>query len=135
MRSDLDDRHRPIAHLDSERKPNNYLTVAFEHDVVVRASMVRKSSLEDGGDSANDAPRVRVVLAGARDPFSGFLDVDLAQNMVEPVELAWHDRYRVMLVVDVFHTPGKNGVHEARKVLVTNPGHTVPDDFDVGGWS
>jgi len=39
-----------------------------------------------------------------------------------------------MFVVDVFHTPGKNGVHEAREVLVTNPGHTVPDDDDVGGW-
>jgi len=118
-----------------EGKSNNYLTDAFEHDVVVRARMVRKLGLEDGGDSANDAPRVRVVLAGAPDPFSGFfLDVDLARNMVVASELGWHDRYGVMLVVDVFHTPGKNRVHEVREGMVTNPGHAVPDDSDVGRW-
>jgi hypothetical protein len=130
----LNDRHRPIAHLDPERKPNNYLTVAFELDGVVRARMLRKLRLEDGGDSANDAARVPVVFAGARDPFSGFLYVDLAQNIVVPECEAGYDRYRVMLVVDVFHTPGKYGVYEAREVLVTNPGHTVTDDTDVGGW-
>lgn len=109
--------------------------VACEFDAVVRARMVRKIGLEDVGDSANDAARVRVVLTGARDPFfSSFLDVDLAENMVVPEGLGWHDRYRVMFVVDVCHAPGKNGVHEAREVLVTNPGHAVPDDDDVGGW-
>ena len=132
MRSDLNHRHRPVARLDPERKHNNYLT--FEHDIVVRARMVRKLGLEDGGDSANDAARVRVVFAGARDPFSGFLYVDLTQNIVIPECDGGHDRYRVKFVVDVFHTPAKNGVHEVREVLVTNPGHTVPDDSDVGGW-
>lgn len=66
------------------RHPNALLTVAFEHDVVVRARMFRKISLEDGGDSANDAARVRVVFAGALGPFSGILDVDLARNMAVP---------------------------------------------------
>jgi len=97
--------------------------------------MVRKLSAEDGGDSANDAARIWVILAGARDPSSGIiLDVDLARNMVVPEPHAWHDRYRVLLVVDVFHTSGKNSVHKVRKVLVTNSGHAVPDyaDFDGG---
>jgi hypothetical protein len=134
VRSDLNDCHRPIAHLNPERKPNNDLTVAFKHDFVVRASMVRKFSLEDGGDSANDAATVLVVFTGAPGPFSSILDVDLARHMVVPEGLGWHDRYRVLLVVDVFHTPEKNGIHEARKVSVTNPGHTVPHDFDVGAW-
>jgi hypothetical protein len=102
--------------------------------IVVRARMVRKLSLDEGRDSANDAARVRVVFARALNPFSGFLDVDLAQDIVVPECDGGHDRYRVMLVVDVLHTPGKNGVHEAHEVLVTNPGHTVRDDSDVGGW-
>ena len=129
----MNDRHRHIAHLDPESKLNNYLTVALEPDVIVSARMVRKLRLEDAGDCANDAARVRVVFAGARDPLSSFLDMDLARNMVIRGGLGWQDRYRVMLVGDAFHTPGKNGVHEARKVLVTNPGHTVPDNFDVDG--
>ena len=95
--------------------------------------MIRKLSPEDGVDSANDAARVLVVLAGACDPFSVILDVGLAHNVLVPEELGWHGRYRVMLVVDVFHTPGKNGVHEAREDIVANPGHAVPDDSDVGG--
>jgi len=97
--------------------------------------MVRKFSMEDGGDSTNDAAIVRVVLAGARDPFSILLDVDLAHNMVVPESHGGHDRYWVMLVVDVLHTSGKKVVHEAREDMITNPRHTVPDNFDVGGWS
>jgi len=124
----------PLAHRTpgSGKKPNIYLTDAFEHDAIVGARMLRKISLEDDGDSANDAARVRIVFAGASDPFSGFLDVDLARNMVVPECDGGHDRYKVMLVVDVFHAPGKNGVYEAREVLVTNTGHTIRDDSDVG---
>jgi hypothetical protein len=59
-------------------KPNNYSIVAFEHNVAVRASMVRKFSLENGGDSANDAARVLIIFPEARNPFSSHLDVDLA---------------------------------------------------------
>ena len=96
--------------------------------------MVRKRSLEDGGDSANDAARARVVFVGTHNPLSGLLDVDLTRNMTEPDGHGWHDRYRVMLIVDVLHKVGKNAVHEAREGLVTNPRHTVPDDSDDGGW-
>jgi len=67
-----------------KENPTTILTsvVTCEFDAVVRARMVRKSSLEDVGDSANDAARVRVVLTGARDPFSSsFLDVDLAEKV------------------------------------------------------
>ena len=78
------DRHRPIAHLDPERNPDNYLVIAVDHDVVVRAHMVRKLSIVDGGDSANGAARVPVVLAGARDPLSVALDVHLTRNLVVP---------------------------------------------------
>jgi hypothetical protein len=134
VHGDSNDSHRSVALLDRERNPNHYLNVAFEHDVVVRARMIRKRSMEDGGDSPNDAARVRVVLAGAPDPFSSLLDVDLTRNMVVPEGHAWHDRYRVMLIVDALYKVGENVVHEAREDLVTSPGHTVPDDFDDGGW-
>ena len=98
--------------------------------------MFRKLSLDDGGDSANDAARVRVVFVGARDPFSGIiLDVDLTRNVMVPEEHAWQDWYSVMRIVDALHTVGKNVVHEAREGLVTNPRHTLPDDSDVGSWS
>ena len=96
--------------------------------------MLRKISPPGAGGRANHAARVRIVFAGARSPFSGILDVDLARNMVVSEYGGRQDRYKVMHVVDVFHTPGKNGVHEAREVLVTNPGHTVPDNTDVSGW-
>ena len=46
--------------------------------------MVRKPSIVDGGDSANGAARVPVVLAGARDPLSVALDVHLTRNLVVP---------------------------------------------------
>ena len=114
-------------------EPNNYLTAAFEHDAVVRARMVRKITIAYGRDSANDAARIRVVSAGACDPFSAdFLDVDLAQNMVVPEAHCWHGRYRVKHVIDAYHTLGENGVHEIHKVRITNPGHTVREDSDVG---
>jgi hypothetical protein len=125
---------RSIAHLDRERKYKHCLTVTSEHDVVVRARMFRKPSVENGGDSANDAARVRIVFAGAHDPLSGLLDVDLTRNMAIPEGHGWHDRYWVKLIVDALYEVGKNVVHEARKVLVTNPGHTVPDNSDDGSW-
>jgi hypothetical protein len=121
--------------LDPERKPNNHLTVAFEHNVVVRARMVVKRSLENGGDSANNAERVLIILPGALNPFSSLFDVDLSQNMVVPHRHGRQDRNRVMLIVDSCHTVGENGVHEAHEASVTDPRHTVPDDSDVGGWS
>lgn len=97
--------------------------------------MFRKITIEYRGDSANDAARIRVVYAGTCDPCSAsFLDVDLAQNMVEPEGHGWHGRYRVLLVIDAYHTLWKNSVHEVHEVLITNPGHTVPEDSDVGGW-
>ena len=97
--------------------------------------MVRKFTIEYGGDSANDAARILVVYAGACDPFSvSFLDVDLAQNMVVPEAHGWHGWYRVKLVIDAYYTLGKNGVHEVHEVRITNSGHTVPEDSDVNGW-
>jgi hypothetical protein len=60
--------------------------------------MVRKSSVEDGGESANDAARVRVVFAGARDPLSSLLNADLTRNMVVPEGPGRHNRYRAMLM-------------------------------------
>src|SRR6266852_7740826 len=137
MCSNLNDRHRHIERLrrlDPGREPNDHLTAAFEHNFVVRARMVRKFSLENGGDSANDAARVLIILPGALNPFSSLLDVDLAQNMVVPEKPGWQDRYRVMLIVDSFHTAEENGIHEAHEALVTDSRHTVPDDSDVGGW-
>lgn len=96
--------------------------------------MLRKLRLEDGRDSTNAAARIWVVLVRTRDPFSAvLLDVDLARNVVESEMHGWHDRYGVYHVVDALDTVGKNAVHEAREDLVTNPGHTVPDDSDVGG--
>ena len=111
-----------------------YLTVTFEHNFVVRARMVRKFSLENGGDSTNAAESVLIILPGARNPFAGLLDVDLARNMVVPEGLCWHDRYWVFLVIDSPHAVVKDSVHKARELLVTNPGHAVPDDSDVGVW-
>lgn len=97
--------------------------------------MVGKLGVSDGGDSANDAAGVRVVLFRALDPFPGrFLDVDLALRVGVPEVHAWHDWHRVLLVVDVQHCFGKNLVHKVRKVLITNPGHAVPDDFDNDLW-
>lgn len=94
--------------------------------------MVRKLSVIDGGDSANDATGVRVILAGASDPLIGvLLDVDLAPSAVVPEIHAWHDRHRVPLVVDVDHTFVKLIVHVVREVLVSDPGHAVPDDSDT----
>jgi hypothetical protein len=63
-------------------------------------------------------------------PFSGRLDVDLAPTMVVPETQAWHDRYRVLHVVNVHHIFGKNIVHVVREVLITNSGQAVPDDSD-----
>jgi hypothetical protein len=94
--------------------------------------MVRKHSVTDGGDSANAAAGVRVVLSGARSPCSGvILDVDLATGMVEPEIHAWHDGQRVPLVVDVRHMAGKKIVHKVREVLIANPGQAVPVSFDL----
>ena len=134
VHSDLNDRQQPIAHLDQERKPNDHLTSAFEKDVVVRPRMLRKFTLEDGGDSANAAARVGVVFAGAHDPLSSsLLDVNLTRNMVVPEGHGWDDWYGVLHVGDALYEVGKNIVHEAREDLVPNPRHTVPDDDDDGG--
>jgi hypothetical protein len=93
--------------------------------------MVRKRSVTDGCDSANAAAGVRVVLAGARDPFSGLiLNVDLATGMVVPATQAGHDGHRVLHVVDERYLAGKDVVHEFRKVHITDPGHAVRDGFD-----
>jgi hypothetical protein len=70
--------------------------------------MVRKRSLIDVAESANDAAEVRVVLACASDPFSVHLDVDLTPTMVVPERHARHDRHRVShVVVDVHHILGR----------------------------
>lgn len=96
--------------------------------------MVRKRSVTDGGDSASAAAGIRVVLAGAQDPISGLvLNVDLATGLVVPAIDAGHDRHRVFLVVDVRYTARKKLVYEVRKVLITNPGHSVPERFDLDG--
>lgn len=82
MRRGLNGPHQHIARLDPGSKPSNYLTVTVDHDAIVRARMVRKRRIVDGGDSANAAARVPVVFAGARDPCSGSLDVDLTYDLV-----------------------------------------------------
>ena len=84
--------------------------------------MVRKIGIVQGGDSASDAARVRVVVAGAGDPFSVIvLDVDLTGDAVEPECEGGRDRIRVIHIDDVLHTCGKKGVHEVHEMFVTNP--------------
>jgi hypothetical protein len=95
--------------------------------------MVRPLSVLDVGDGASDATRVRVIFVGAFYPCSGTLNVDLARSLVEPEGDGWYDRYRVLLVVDMLHTSGKHGIHDARKDIVTNPGRAVRDCSDIGG--
>lgn len=71
-----------------EENPTNLIARArggaSDIDAVVRARMVRKISIVDGGDSASDGARVPVVFAGDLDPFSAILDVDLTTNLVVP---------------------------------------------------
>ena len=116
--------------LGGKNPSNTTYLITSQGDTVVGTTMVRKRSVIDAADSANDAAWVRVILARACDPFSALLDVDLAPTMVVPERHARHDWHRVPHVVNVPHILGKNKIHVVRKVFIANPGQAVPDDPD-----
>ena len=82
--------------------------------------MIRLVAHKDVGDSANDAPGRRVILAGAHDPVSRLFNVDLATRVVIPEGPSRHDRHRVPLVVDVRDVSWELRVDQVRPCLITD---------------
>jgi hypothetical protein len=92
-----------------------------ECDAPIRAVMVIGIANEDVGHSTDDALLRLVVLAGARIPRAGCLDVNLARRVGEAEEAAWDDGHDVLLVGDVGNVcPRGGGVDVVGESRVAN---------------